>query len=74
MSNRIPPCPDSQSSCRSLVGCAADTKERTGEYIDDAGITTRVKAKLFDDPQTSGFSITVTTYKGHRAALGLRQR
>ena len=48
----------------SLVGCAADTKERTGEYIDDAGITTRVKAKLFDDPQTSGFSITVTTYKG----------
>ena len=29
-----------------LVGCAADTKERTGEYIDDAGITTRVKAKL----------------------------
>ncbi len=47
-----------------LVGCAADTKERTGEYMDDAGITTRVKAKLFDDPQTSGFSITVTTYKG----------
>jgi osmotically-inducible protein OsmY len=47
-----------------LAGCAADTKERTGEYIDDTGITTRVKAKLFDDPQTSGFAITVTTYKG----------
>ena len=47
-----------------LAGCAADTKERTGEYIDDTGITTRVKAKLFDDPQTSGFAITVTTHKG----------
>ena len=47
-----------------LAGCAADTKERTGEYIDDTGITTRVKAKLFDDPQTSGFAIAVTTYKG----------
>ena len=47
-----------------LAGCAADTKERTGEYIDDTGITTRVKTKLFDDPQTSGFAIAVTTYKG----------
>ncbi len=48
----------------SLIGCATDTKERASEYIDDAGITTRVKTKLFDDPQTSGFAITVTTYKG----------
>lgn len=47
-----------------LAGCAGDTKERTGEYIDDTGITTHVKAKLFDDSQTSGFAITVTTYKG----------
>ena len=47
-----------------LAGCAADTKERAGEYIDDTGITTRVKTKLFDDPQTSGFAISVTTYKG----------
>lgn len=47
-----------------LAGCAADTKERAGEYIDDTSITTRVKTKLFDDPQTSGFAITVTTFKG----------
>ena len=47
-----------------LAGCAADTKERTGEYIDDTGITTRAKTKLFDDPQTSGFAISVTPYKG----------
>ncbi len=47
-----------------FAGCAADTKERAGEYIDDTGITTRVKTKLIDDPQTSGFAITVTTYRG----------
>lgn len=48
----------------SLAGCAADTKERAGEYFDDTTITTKVKTKLFDDPQTSGFAITVKTYKG----------
>ncbi len=48
----------------SLAGCASDTKERAGEYFDDTTITTKVKTKLFDDPQTSGFAITVKTYKG----------
>lgn len=48
----------------SLAGCAADTKERAVEYFDDSTITTKVKTKLFDDPQTSGFAITVKTYKG----------
>lgn len=48
-----------------LVACAGSgAKESAGEYIDDAGITARVKTKLFDDPQTSGFAITVATYKG----------
>ncbi len=47
-----------------LAGCAADTKERASEYFDDSTITTKVKTKLFDDPQTGGFAITVTTYKG----------
>lgn len=46
-----------------LAGCAG-TKESASEYVDDATITTKVKTKLFDDPQTSGFAITVTTYKG----------
>lgn len=48
----------------SLAGCASDTKERAGVYFDDTTITTKVKTKLFDDPQTSGFAISVTTYKG----------
>ncbi len=47
-----------------LAGCAADTKQRAAEYFDDSTITTKVKTKLFDDPQTSGFAITVKTYKG----------
>lgn len=48
----------------SLAGCAADTKKQAVEYFDDSTITTKVKAKLFDDPQTSGFAIGVKTYQG----------
>ena len=47
-----------------LAGCAADTKKQTVEYFDDTTITTKVKTKLFDDPQTSGFAISVKTYQG----------
>ena len=47
-----------------LAGCAADTKKQAVEYWDDTTITTKVKTKLFDDPQTSGFAISVKTYKG----------
>jgi osmotically-inducible protein OsmY len=46
-----------------LAGCAG-TKEAVSEYFDDSTITAKVKTKLFDDPQTSGFAITVKTYKG----------
>src|SRR3989344_386291 len=47
-----------------LAGCAADTKKQAVEYVDDTTITTKVKTKLFDDPQTSGFAISVKTYQG----------
>ena len=47
-----------------LAGCAADTKKQAVEYFDDTTITTKVKTKLFDDPQTSGFAISVKTYQG----------
>lgn len=48
-----------------LAGCAATpTRESTGEYIDDSAITTKVKAKLVEDKQTSALSIKVVTYKG----------
>ncbi len=47
-----------------LAACAADTKKQAVEYFDDTTITTKVKTKLFDDPQTSGFAISVKTYQG----------
>ncbi|MCC5791540.1 MAG: BON domain-containing protein [Legionellaceae bacterium] len=47
-----------------LVACAAtSTSESTGEYLDSAAITTKVKAKLVDVLGTSGFAIKVKTFK-----------
>ena len=47
------------------TGCAGTrTSESTGEYIDDAGITTKVKAEFVRDPVVSAMGIKVETYKG----------
>jgi hyperosmotically inducible protein len=48
-----------------VVGCASTSTEKgTGEYIDDAVITTKVKAALVEDPLTKAYQIEVETYKG----------
>lgn len=48
-----------------LAGCAGTaTQESTGEYIDDTVLTSRVKGVLLNDPQVSGLSINVETFKG----------
>lgn len=48
-----------------LQSCAPTaTQESTGEYIDDATITTKVKTKLLGDPVVSGFAISVETFRG----------
>jgi osmotically-inducible protein OsmY len=48
-----------------LAGCASTaTQESTGEYIDDATITSKVKAAFVGDKQVSALDIHVTTYKG----------
>lgn len=48
-----------------LTGCAGtQTQESTGEYIDDAAITTKVKSALIADEQVSSFPISVETIKG----------
>ena len=48
-----------------VSGCAATNgRQSTGEYIDDAAITTKVKAMMIDNFATQGFSIRVSTYKG----------
>ena len=49
----------------SLLGCAStDTKEGTGEYIDNAVITAKVKAAIFDEPSLKSAEINVETFKG----------
>ena len=46
-------------------GCAATaTKESTGEYVDDAAITTKVKAEILDRPTLKLLDIHVATFKG----------
>ena len=49
----------------SMVGCASTAKhEGTGEYVDDAAITTKVKAALINEPMTKATEINVETFKG----------
>lgn len=45
-----------------MSGCAAtSTRESTGEYVDDAVITTRVKTAIFSEPSLKVFQISVET-------------
>jgi hyperosmotically inducible protein len=46
------------SSCRTPAGRSA------GQVVDDATITTKVKAKLFDESILRGFAISVNTFEG----------
>jgi hyperosmotically inducible protein len=46
------------------LGCASTSnRESTGEYIDDAAITTKVKTAIFNEPTLKVFQINVETYK-----------
>jgi osmotically-inducible protein OsmY len=47
-----------------FAGCASSgTSESTGEYVDDAAITTKVKAAIFGDSGLKSLQISVETYK-----------
>jgi osmotically-inducible protein OsmY len=47
------------------AGCAVTSgQSSTGEYVDDATITTRVKARFADDPAVAAARINVETLKG----------
>jgi len=49
----------------SAVGCAStSTQSGTGEYVDDAVITTKVKAAIFNEPTLKSAEINVETFKG----------
>ena len=47
------------------TGCAGTAAHRsTGAYLDDKGVSTRVKTALFRDPVVSGFDVHVNTFRG----------
>lgn len=47
------------------TGCAVIRDQQSvGAYVDDATITTRVKARFADDPKVSAMAIQVETLKG----------
>ena len=55
------------------LGCAANSqkddtptskRESTGEYIDDAVITTKVKTAILNESTLKSYEINVETYKG----------
>lgn len=49
----------------SLVSCAgSNTKQSTGQFVDDSAITAKVKAAIFDEDSLKSLQITVVTFKG----------
>lgn len=49
-----------------LTGCASDNPapKTAGEVVDDAWITTKVKASFVEDPTVRALAINVDTFKG----------
>ena len=48
-----------------FLGCAAtQTRESTGQYVDDTAITTNVKAAIFNEESLKTMQISVETFKG----------
>lgn len=48
-----------------FVGCAGtQTRESSGQYVDDSVLTTKVKAAIFNEPTLKVLQINVETFKG----------
>jgi len=54
----------------SLIACQTPAGRTAGEVVDDATISTKVKAALFDDETISGFAISVKTFEGEVTLTG----
>lgn len=46
------------------AGAAEPGRETTGQYMDDATITTKVKSAFVKDPVVNALDVKVETYKG----------
>ena len=53
-----------------LLACHTPAGRTAGGVVDDATITTTVKAKLFDDSVVRGFAISVKTFEGEVTLTG----
>ena len=48
-----------------VVGCASTAQQESfGEFVDYSVVTSKVKAKILDDPITKFLDISVKTFKG----------
>ena len=55
-----------------IAGCATKPAlEKTGEFIDDSTITTKVKSIFLTDPVVKGLSISVSTSNGVVSLTGI---
>lgn len=57
-------------SALALGGCQTPAGRSAGEVIDDATITTKVKAKLLDESILRGFAISVATFESEVTLTG----
>jgi len=53
-----------------LWGCQTPAGRTAGQVVDDAAITTKVKAKIFQDSVLKGFAISVETFEGEVTLTG----
>lgn len=53
-----------------FLACQTPAGRTSGEVVDDATITTTVKAKLFDESVVRGFAISVKTFEGEVTLTG----
>lgn len=57
------------------VSCATGAKkESTGEYIDSAAVTAKIKGLYLKDKRLSALDVQVETYKGHVQLSGFVQK
>lgn len=47
-----------------ITSCASSPERTTGQTVDDATITAKVKSQLIADPDVSALNVNVTTFKG----------
>lgn len=53
------------ASLLAVAGCASTAnRDGPGQYIDDAVVTAKVKASIFNEPTIKASEINVETYKG----------